>query len=250
LIKRISNAWRRRAIERFARRDFRLASDVPYVSFTFDDFPVTALTEGGRILAKYGVRGTYFVSFRLLETDSVSGRIASRSDLAEALRSGHELGCHTFDHVDGSEVSADDFERSIKANQQALAQSDLDTQFTVFAYPLSGPAVGTKRVAERFFAGCRGGGQTFNKDVVDLNLLKSYFIDYKNRDDLTEATRLIESNAQAKGWLIFSTHDVTTTPSAYGCAPSYLDAVVRLSQASGSRVLPMTQACHELGISA
>ena len=248
MIRRISNHLRRRAIDTFARRDFRLASDVPYVSFTFDDFPSTALTAGGRILIEHGARGTYFVSFRLLASESVSGRIASVSEVAAALRDGHDLGCHTFDHLDGSEVTADEFERSICANRFALAKAALGVRFQVFAYPLNGPAVGTKRVAGKYFAASRGGGQTFNRDIVDLNLLKSYFIDERSRHNLREAAQLIESNAAAKGWLIFATHDVADTPSAYGCSPAYLNEVVRLSLASGARVLPMTQVGRQLGI--
>jgi peptidoglycan/xylan/chitin deacetylase (PgdA/CDA1 family) len=250
MIQRVSNHWRRRAIEQFARRDFRLCNDAPYVSFTFDDFPRTALTEGGRILIEHGARGTYFVSFGLLDSDSVSGRIASIPDLAALLRDGHELGCHTFDHVDGSLVAPAEFERSIEANRAALSGSSLDTTFEVFAYPLNGPSVATKRVASQYFAACRGGGQTMNRYVVDLSLLKSYFVDYRSRGDLREAADLIEANAAVKGWLIFSTHDVCESPSLYGCTPAYFEEVVRRSLASHARVLPMAQVCRELGICA
>src|SRR6185295_18271573 len=90
LRRRLWNKWRRFTIDRFARRDFRLASDVPLVSFTFDDFPRSALAEGGRILAEQGVRGTYFVSMQLLGGPSVSGPIASRDDLQTLLHDGHE----------------------------------------------------------------------------------------------------------------------------------------------------------------
>ena len=248
MIQRVSNHWRRRAIERFARRDFRLNNAVPFVSFTFDDFPRTALTEGGRILLEHGGRGTYFVSFGLLESESVSGRIASLADLAALLRDGHDLGCHTFDHLDGSLVTAADFDRSIQANRAALQASGLDAQFEVFAYPLSGPAVATKRVAGQHFVGCRGGGQTFNRYVVDLSLLKSYFIDYRSRDNLREVASLIEANAATKGWLIFATHDVSDSPSPYGCTSACFEEIVRLSRASGARLLPMTHACRELGL--
>jgi hypothetical protein len=150
--------------------------------------------------------------------------------------------------VDGSEVTAAVFERSIRANRAALAETSLDASFRVFAYPLNGPAVGTKRVAAKYFAGCRGGGQTFNRGLVDLNLLKAYFIDSRSRDNLNEAARLIEANAAAKGWLIFATHDVTESPSAYGCSPAYFKEVVELSRSSGAQVLPMTRVCGELGI--
>ncbi len=218
------------------------------MSFTFDDFPRSALTSGGRILTDHGVRGTYFVSFRLLDSEGVSGRIASLTDLETLVRDGHELGCHTYDHLNGSEVTATAFKRSIESNRAALAKSAIDTQFQVFAYPLDGPSVGTKRVAGDHFAGCRGGGQNFNRDIVDLNLLKAYFVNQRSRSNLREVRQLIESNAAAGGWLIFATHDVLDSPSAYGCDPGYLNELVRLSLASGARVLPMTQVCRELGI--
>jgi peptidoglycan/xylan/chitin deacetylase (PgdA/CDA1 family) len=248
LIQRVSNGWRRFALERFARRDFRLTSDVAYISFTFDDFPRTALTEGGRILTDRSVRGTYFVSFQLLESQSVSGPIASVADLKALLNEGHELGCHTFDHLDGTAVTAADFERSIEANRVALVASGVDTVFDVFAYPLNGPAVDTKEVAGRRFAGCRGGGQTFNRDVIDLTLLKAYFLDGRSRGNLEEVAKLIDGNSAAKGWLIFATHDVAHNPSDYGCEPRHFETILQLSLESGARVLPMTQVCRELGI--
>ena len=248
MIQRISNAWRRRAIQRFARRDYRLDGQAAYVSFTFDDFPLSALTEGGRILLDHGARGTYFVSFQLLGSQSVSGRIASPSDLDALVSDGHELGCHTFAHLDGSKVSAADFERSIEENRLALAASAIDAQFQTFAYPLSGPAVGTKRVAGANFLACRGGGQSFNHDVVDLNLLNAYFLDHRSGENVTEVRKLIEATVAAKGWLIFATHDVAESPSPYGCNPRYFKEIVRLSVAAGAKVLPMTDVCRELGI--
>jgi len=248
MIRRAANRWRRFSVEHFARRDFRLPGDVAYVSFTFDDFPRTALTEGGRILRDHGVRGTYFVSFQLLDTDSVSGRIVSLDDLHRTLRDGHELGCHTFSHVDGSVVAADEFARSIDANRAALASSPLETHFDTFAYPLNGPAVPTKKVAGGRFIGCRGGGQTFNADVIDLSLLKAYFLDARSRPRMAEVTQLIARNADNKGWLIFASHDVRTTPSDYGWNPTDFAHIVNLSLRSGAHVLPMKDVCAALGL--
>jgi hypothetical protein len=218
------------------------------VSFTFDDFPQTAFTTGGRILADHGVRGTYFVSFRLLGSGSVSGPIASISDVESLLQEGHEVGCHTFDHLDGTKVTPAEFERSIHANQAALVNSRLATRFGVFAYPLDGPALPVKRVTGPHFAACRWGGQTFNHDVIDLNLLKAYFLDQRSPAGLDELARLIESNANSGGWLIFATHDVGRKPSDYGCDEAYFREVVYLAVESGARVLPMMKVCGELGL--
>ena len=118
----------------------------------------------------------------------------------------------------------------------------------MFAYPLDGPVLSVKKEVGRHFVGCRGGGQSFNSGIIDLNLLKAFFIDSKSSGDLDAMKRIINENAAARGWLIFATHDVVTAPSDYGCSPALFEEVVRLSRQSGARVLPMMQVCRELCI--
>ena len=247
-MRRLRNKWRRFTIQRWERRDFTLRSDAPYVSFTFDDFPLSAYLEGGRILADHDTRGTYFVSFGLLGTPSVSGPIASRDHLSGLLRDGHELGCHTFEHLDGTKSTAEAFRRSIAANRAAFAEIVSGGELPVFAYPLDGPVLAVKREVGRHFVGCRGGGQTFNVGTIDLNLLKAFFLDWKSRDNLQEIRTAIERNAAARGWLIFATHDVAAAPSPYGCSPGLLEHVLQRCRHSGTRVLPMCRVLDELGV--
>ena len=248
LAGRIWHKWRRFTIEHGARRQFKLESDVPYVSFTFDDFPRTALTEGGTILRRRGVRGTYFVSTQLLGKPSPSGPIATPDDVKALLADGHELGCHTYEHLDGCNSSVDAFERSIRQNRTALAAVVPAVELPIFAYPLNGPVLSIKRAVGKHFVGCRGGGQTFNRGVIDLNLLKAYFLDWRNRENLAAVREVVARNAAERGWLIFATHDVAAEPSRYGCEPAFFDEAVRLSIASGARVMPMMEACEALGI--
>jgi len=248
LKQRLQNKWRRFAVARWARRDFRLNSDVPYVSFTFDDFPRSAYTDGGRILLAQGVRGTYFVSLGLLGRSGVSGPIASREDLQTLVREGHELGCHTFEHLDGTRSTPEAFMRSIAANRAALAHSVPGRDLPVFAFPLDGPDLRIKRELGRHFLACRGGGQSFNSGVIDLNLLNAFFLDWRSRGDPEQIGRLIEENAANRGWLIFATHDVVSTPSDYGCSPECLEQIVRHACRSGARVLPMAEVLRELRV--
>lgn len=246
--RRLWNKWRRFLIDRYARRNFTLRIDVPYVTFTFDDFPRSSFVEGGRILAEQGVRGTYFISLQRLGSPSISGPIASRDDLRALLRDGHELGCHTFEHLDGCSSSVAAFERSIWANHSAFAEIVPGGRLPVFAYPFDGPVLSIKRAVGRHFVSCRGEGQYFNGGVIDLNLLKGYFLDWRNFEDLAAVRHMIELNTAARGWLIFATHDVAVRPSRYGCEPAFFAEVVRLAVASGARVVPMMQACEELRI--
>jgi peptidoglycan/xylan/chitin deacetylase (PgdA/CDA1 family) len=219
---------------------------VPYISFTFDDFPRSALLVGGRILADHGVRGTYFVSLGLLGTPSQSGPIASRDDLQLLTRLGHEVGCHTFDHLDGWNSGPAAFERSIEANRAALAEVVPGARFPVFAYPLDGPSVRVKRAVGRHFVCCRGGGQAFNAGTADLNLLNAYFLDWRNLDDPSAVCDVIRRNSAANGYLVFATHDIADQPSRFGWPPQAFAQVVRCAVESGARVVPMATACSEL----
>ncbi len=247
-MRRAGNKWRRYAIERWGRRDVDIDPSEPYVSFTFDDFPRTAYTVGGRILHAYGARGTYFVSSALLSGPSPSGPIATPDDVARAVADGHEIGCHTRDHLDGTRETPQAFERSIVANHAAIARIIPDHEMNVFAYPLEGPTLAVKRAVGPHFVASRGGGQVFNAGRVDFHLLKSFFLDWKSRDDVHAIERLIAENAEKRGWLIFSTHDIADSPSPYGCSPDGFADIVELACRSGARVLPMGDVCRRLGV--
>src|ERR1051326_7690424 len=66
------------------------------VSFTFDDFPRSALTAGGRILEEYGLRGTYYASLQLAGSVGDLGPMFEREDVLAAHALGPELACHTY----------------------------------------------------------------------------------------------------------------------------------------------------------
>lgn len=112
----------RRAARWLGRRPCRIQLESPVISFTFDDFPRSALTNGGAILRQYGFSGTYYTCFGLMGQETSSGEIFRREDLQELVRHDHELACHTFDHCDSWETTPDEFETSILKNQRAAAQ--------------------------------------------------------------------------------------------------------------------------------
>jgi len=101
--------------------DTRLKEAV--VSFTFDDFPRSALHEGGRMLRERGWAGTYFAagSFCGRRVDGID--YFDRDDLVRAAEEGHEIGCHTFGHLRLPETRPQDIEADLRRNAEFVADA-------------------------------------------------------------------------------------------------------------------------------
>jgi peptidoglycan/xylan/chitin deacetylase (PgdA/CDA1 family) len=223
-----------------AQRVVPLRNRQPLVSFTFDDFPRTALALGGSILQAHHLRGTYYTALGLMNrAESPVGPTFTRDDLPAAIGAGHELGCHTFSHCHAWNTPPDEFEQSLLANQNALRELLPDAGFKTMSYPIGVPRPRTKRITGGYFAACRGGGQTFNAGTMDLNNLRALFIE-KATPEFMQA--VIQQNAQSSGWLIFATHDVAEQPTRFGCTPQRFETVVRQAVESGAAILPVSEA--------
>ena len=239
--ERIQGRYQRTLARCFFRRNLTMRNGVPLVSFTFDDFPRSALHTGGAILKRFGFTGTYYASYGLMGGEAPTGKIFEAGDLAELVAQGHELGCHTFHHCHSWETRPAEFEESIAENQRVLERLLPGRVFQSFSYPITCPRPGTKRRTGRHFASSRGGGQIYNLGKADLNHVSAYFLE-KDGGDPAPAKRMIDRAVANRGWLIFATHDVSETPTRYGCQPGYFEEIVRYAAASGSKVLPVIDA--------
>jgi peptidoglycan/xylan/chitin deacetylase (PgdA/CDA1 family) len=220
---------------------------VPLVSFSFDDFPSSALSTGGRILEDHGVFGTYYTSLGLMGKMSPSGKIFESDEIPLAFHRGHELGCHTFAHCHAYDTPASIFEGSIIQNRLALQRLLPEASFKTLSYPISCPSPAAKKRSGKHFLACRGGGQTFNVGIIDLNHLHAFFIE-QSRDYPKVIENMIETNCAASGWLIFATHDVCANPTRYGCTPSLFEHIVTRCIESGACVLSVSSALSEIGL--
>ena len=244
---RLQGRYQRTLSGLFFRRPIELHSSVPCISFTFDDFPRSALHAGGKILQQFGLRGTYYASLGLMGTEAPTGEIFVAEDIKKLLAEGHELGCHTFGHCHSWKTTSKIFEDSIIKNRQALDELVSGAVFRSFSYPIIGPRPLSKRKAGRHFSCCRGGGQTFNSGMADLNHLKAFFLE-KSRDNPDIVKKIIDQNSEARGWLIFATHDISETHTQYGCTPSFFEDIVKYALASGTTILPVTEALDAIAL--
>ncbi len=247
-LSRLADAVRRRRSYYFARKPVQWPGLKPHISFTFDDFPRSAFLTGGAILEKHGIRGSYYASLGFMGKPQPAGDMFTLEDLHEAISRGHEIGCHTFDHMNAWFTGAASFERSVVLNQEAMRTHFPDYRMRTLSYPFCEPHPRNKRIAGKYYRCSRGGGQTINEGPIDLNLLRSCFIDYRTRDDLDYFQRLIEENARRNGWLILDGHDIAPDPTPHGCTPRRFEEIVECAVASSAVIKPVCEVYDTLGI--
>ena len=207
------------------------------VSFTFDDFPRSALKLGGAILRDNGVTGTYYASMGLMNQITSVGPQFTAEDLRQLLEDGHELGSHTFSHVSGRQVAPETFEGEAKKGKEALAEACGTACIDHFSYPFGHATMRIKQRIGTHFRSCRGIVPGINISPVDLNLLRANSL---YAVDLKAIGRLLDQNEKHRGWLIFYTHDVSSCASDFGCTPQAFESVVRMTvKRNGTRIVRM-----------
>ena len=205
----------------FSVTPFRLRNERPMVSFTFDDFPESAATDGVSILDQYDAKATFYVSGSLVDKPDEHWQGVSAGDIVQLHRRGHEIACHTFSHQPATELDATRMADEVEQNRDYLRGLDPSIQIDNFAYPYGLGSVWRKAQLARTFRSSRGIVPGVNSGVVDLQYLRSTpLID---RDiDRESIDRAFDKLVDTNGWLIFYGHDVTANPSPYGCTPSLL----------------------------
>jgi peptidoglycan/xylan/chitin deacetylase (PgdA/CDA1 family) len=245
LWRRLQGYYQRRSASFLFRRPLVINAQRPLISFTFDDFPRSALHTGGAILNRSGLAGTYYACLGLMGGETATGKLFNADDLKILIDRGHELGCHTYSHCHSWDTGPRTYEKSVIENQVALKTLLPGTEFKTFSYPICPPRPLSKAKIASHFLCCRAGGQTFNTGTTDLNQLSAFFLE-KSRDDFAAVKDVIDHNRQARGWLILATHDISDEPTPYGCTPAFFGAVVEYAVDSGAHILPVAKALEVL----
>jgi len=210
----------RRRLARLAARHAAPASPSrPMVSFCFDDAPQSAALAGADILEARGLKGTYFISMGLAGQDGPMGANADAAQLGRLLEAGHEIGCHTFSHLNCGTAPAGAVEGEADRNLQALGALGAPPPVT-FAYPYGEvSAVAKATLGKRFFLsralhhGLIGRGS-------DLNQAPAVGIEGPGGEAV--ARHWLRRALNERAWLILYSHDVREGPSPFGCTPDAL----------------------------
>ena len=219
--------------------DTRLSE--PLVSFCFDDFPHSAVSEGARMLGERGWAGTFYAagSFCGREVDGIP--YFTEDDLRQAHEEGHEIGCHTFSHLRVAHKPASTILDDLKRNAEFLAQILPGHRCSSFAYPFGDLRLPQKLLLSRQFGVCRGIWGGINRGRMDFGELKAVAL-AQSGPDFHEVVGWIERAVQLKAWLIFFTHDVSPRPSIYGYHSDTFAKLLDIVAGRGIKVLPVKNA--------
>jgi peptidoglycan/xylan/chitin deacetylase (PgdA/CDA1 family) len=99
------------------------------VSLTFDDGSADQYTNARSILTSHGMKATFYVNSSRINAYG----FLTWAQLGALCADGHEIGGHTLDHVDLTQVSVEEARRQIGDDRTALVERGFDVQS--FSYP-------------------------------------------------------------------------------------------------------------------
>jgi peptidoglycan/xylan/chitin deacetylase (PgdA/CDA1 family) len=211
-IKRIIKIVKQKVLETFFRKPQLINLNKPIISFTFDDVPPSAVTNGGRLLNEFGFKGTYYVASGIAENES---SYLTVENLRQLKNDNHEIACHTFNHVSLRWASSNKtMQQSIK-NINAIHNSLPEYPVINFSYPFGEAGILSKRVLRKQFDSMRTSDYGLNYGMTDMSHLRAVSLYSKdfNQETLLD---IIKKTVENKAWTIFYTHDVADNFGPWG----------------------------------
>ena len=225
---------------------FNASSDAPAVSFTFDDCPVSSVTEGAALLEEAGARGTYYVAGSLLGTTMTEWQVMSAGQVVDLHARGHEIGCHSHSHTRADLLTAEEIEADTVRNHALLRAIEPTLPLQNFAYPYGQTTMTCKRQLDRHYRSSRGIRPRVNVGATDAQFLHSVPLIDREIDE-SGIDRAFEAAVREKGWLIFYSHDVAASPSLYGCTPRLMRHALKAAERFGVQVETVNATLTRIG---
>lgn len=243
-MRRYINGLRKRIAQRLYRNCVSIELESPIVSFTFDDVPHSGFAEGNTLLCEYGFAGTFYVSGIFLDHEGTVSYTAD--DVKAAFGNGHEIGCHTFGHLDSYRCVSSHLTEDSRKNQGVINQLlGKSYRLESFAYPYGFQTIDARKHAKSCFTSARSSENGINYGWTDLNNLRSVCL-YERRQPLESIFRILGQAAEVNAWTVFYTHDIQEDSSPYGCSPGYFRKVVEYCATRELRVMTVRKAVQTI----
>lgn len=232
---------RRRAGRYLGRQPVPIKAPRGVLSLSFDDIPASAWREGGPVLGAHGVKATFYVCGGLAGGTNLDLPQFETEDLQALHADGHEVGCHTFEHVSSLSISPAMLEASWARNAAWVAERLDGAVMDTFAWPFGDCALEAKIGAARRFKLARGVRDGVNAGRADSANLQAIGLESR-RIPGYDFDALCAEAAQTNGWLIAYGHDVSDSPTPYGCTQRDVERLILSAKAAGLEILPVSRA--------
>lgn len=198
----------------YARKvDIRLNKAI--FSFTFDDAPISAATTGADILERFKATGTFYLAMGMEESDKNKRFFIGEPEIAPLVEKGHQIGCHTYSHLNLAEVSVANACNDCDRNTQILNTLLGAPGVEHFAYPLGKVSLSCKKIFRHKYTTLRSTTEGLNVGLTDMSYLKSFPI-YSSKMNKARILAAIQQASKTNAWLIFYTHDISDKPTPWG----------------------------------
>jgi len=228
--------WRK-VVPHFATRHLNFKLDRPVISISFDDFPKSVMENALPLLDQYGWKASFYVAAGLENTTNHLGLHFNRNDLLLLQEQGHEIGCHTYNHLNITELSETRVADELTSNAKSLKDFGITSPLKTFAYPFGETSIPRKSLLEHDFSSMRGIMRGIHYNKADLNQVKS--VPIYSGPEMSQTLNYISSLRDKPGWLTLFTHDIRENPSEWGCTPEDFATALAAIQASGAIVMPI-----------
>ncbi len=219
-----------------------------YVSLCFDDFPQSAAVTAAPMIEQLGWRATWYVSGGFMgRTEPHYGTMFTEADLKRLIDAGHDIGCHTFDHVNCAETNELEILAQCERNTAFLKARGV-TDLSSFAFPFGASNLTAKKMLASSGLALRGVKPGLNRGQADLNMLRACGLQ-ENQGGTLRALEDLEHLSSSDGWLIIFTHDVREAPSPWGVTPDDYEHLLQAVKQSGAEVVTVGDMVKRLGAS-
>jgi peptidoglycan/xylan/chitin deacetylase (PgdA/CDA1 family) len=205
------------------------------VSFTFDDFPLSSIVNGARIIEEKDIRGTFYAALEFFGQDG----FPNRNDLVELLDKGHEVGCHTYSHIHCGEAPIAALESDCSRNAREFYEIT-GQSLSSFAYPYGEFSPASKKLIGELYTTSRMVQPGINRNTIDLIAL--YAIPIDMRGGIETVKKWIDELDRNGGWAIFFTHGVCDSPTEFDSTAALFSEAVELCEIAGFEFMTMKEA--------
>jgi len=200
------------------------------VSLTFDDGWRSIHDNALPLMERYGVVSTQYIVSGFL------GRLKeymTPSQVYDFIKAGHEVGSHTVDHPDLTQLSDKDLTHQLKASHDGLTKCFQTT--TDFAPPFGASNERTIKAEQTLYQTSRSTEAGFNSP----DTLNSYQLKVQNVRSDTSPQQIqawLDTAKANRVWLILVYHQVINGGGEYSRTPADFETDLRSLKASGVAV--------------